>query len=655
MHEKSSPLSWRRSLGSPSCWDMGFRSRWLSRSAVLLMIVATFGGIVAASVAATREEVGTDNVLVFYSNGRLFPANVEGDRGLHRAVLADASRPVALFYEFLDAPRFGGLSFEDIFAIYLREKYAARPPRVIVAVSHEALSFLLRHRDALYPRVPIIHAGIDRSYVRSLFPLPADVIGVPADYSFTRTIETALRWHPRAQRLVVVSGASAQDRVLEAQARNECAAFRDRVRIEFLAGLPTTEVLRRLSELGPDAIVFTPGILTDGEGRDWIPAQSAEAMAAVSGAPVYGPYSTWIGTGVVGGFMPSFEAMGRQSGEIVNALLAGADPASLQLPEVVPQALHVDWRQVRRWGIDENAIPGDAVVHFKPPTLLEAHRNGVVLATVVVVLQAALIVGLLVERRRRRSAEEAEQIQRQELARASRFAMAGELTGAIAHEINQPLGAILSNTDAAELILGSGDERHDELRGILADIRRDDLRASEVVRRLRSLLARHEIELQPFDLGAAARDVEPMLLTEARRRGIALHIHTDPDPLAVVGDRVQMQQVLINLTLNAMDAVADLSGHRCIVDVRIGRTDNGLAIVVRDRGHGISPEHLPKLFESFFSTKSGGMGLGLSISRTLVEAHGGRILVESNTTEGTAFRVELPAPGGVNAGHTERT
>jgi signal transduction histidine kinase len=607
------------------------------------VVVWVIAGLVAAvgrpAIAATENST----VLLLYSNGRLLPGNVEADRGLHQTVRAPADRPLMLFYEFLDAPRFGGEAYEDLVAAYLRGKYASRPPRVVIAAQQEALSFLLRHRAELFAHVPVVHAGIDRRMLRSISPLPTDVVGVPVQYDFSPTIDLALRWHPRARRLVIVTGASEPDRGLEAQLRNDVASFKNRATAEFLAGRPTREVLRRLGELGDDAVVFTPGTFQDGEGRDLTPYESVQAMAAASRAPVYGSFSSHIGSGIVGGYMPSFEAIGREAGRAVNELLAGVEPGSLRLPEVVPQALNVDWRQVRRWGIDESAIPRDAVVHFKAPTLLEAHRNAVIAAVGMLALQAGLIGWLLVEHRRRRHAESAEHRRRLELTHASRLAVAGELTGSIAHEINQPLGAILSNADAADLILETGGDRRDELRGILADIRRDDLRASEVIRRLRTLLAKHEVEREPFELNEAVREMESVLGAEARRRRSTLEIRPAPAPVAVVGDRIEIQQVLINIVLNALEAVADRPEERRTVVVSVENVSDGVDVAVRDRGHGIAPDHLSRVFDPFFSTKRGGMGLGLSIARTVVEAHGGRVWAENGPGEGAIFHVELPA------------
>ena len=174
-------------------------------------------------------------------------------------------------------------------------------------------------------------------------------------------------------------------------------------------------------------------------------------------------------------------------------------------------------------------------------------------------------------------------------------------------------------------------------------IRRDNLRASDVIRRLRALLAKHEPERQPFDLNAAVSDVATLLRAEARQRQVTLDFRPAPTPAFVAGDQTQIQQVLINLVLNAMDAVADVPEDRRTIVVSVEKQRDGASVTVRDRGHGIAPEHLPKLFDSFFSTKQRGMGLGLSIARTIVEAHGGRIWAENGPGEGAVFHVELPA------------
>jgi len=214
---------------------------------------------------------------------------------------------------------------------------------------------------------------------------------------------------------------------------------------------------------------------------------------------------------------------------------------------------------------------------------------------------------------------------------------------------------VQTSADAADMILQSGGDRRDDLLRIVTRIRRDSLRASDVIRKLRAMLAKHEPEQRPFDLGAAMSDVAVFLRAEARRRQLTLDFGAVPAGSTVLGDQTQIQQVLINLVLNAMDAVADLPADRRTIAVAVARTAEGVCITVRDRGHGVAAEHLPRLFDSFFSTKQRGMGLGLSIARTIVEAHGGRIGVENGADGGAAFRVDLPAVSATASAAAEGT
>jgi signal transduction histidine kinase len=581
-------------------------------------------------------------VLVLYSGNRLVPGNVAADRGLRETLSKLDDRPVQVFSEFLDRPDFGGEAYEQTESRYLREKYAARPPAVVVAVSDNALEFLLGKRAELFPSVPLVHVAVTKTSLALLLPLPPDVVGVPLEYDFAKTIEQALRWHPRAKRLIVVTGASDRDREWEARLRRDVPRVASNIDVEYLAGLPVAALQQRLGQLGADAVVFTPGFYQDGAGRLFNPRDAARLIAEASTAPVYGSFDTFIGTGVVGGWMPSFEATGRQAAEVVNAIFSGVTPASVRLPKAEPAALRVDWRQVRRWGIDEATVPADTVVSFRQPTFWEMYRGEAILVAVIFLLQMALIVALLVERRRRRTAQLAVQKQRTELAHASRLAVAGELTASIAHEINQPLGAILTNADAAELLLQSGADRLDDVRRILGRIRADDLRASQVIRRLRTLLAKQEFERRPIRLAETLADVAELLRTEARQRRITLEWPTAVPAAEIVGDSVQIQQVIINLVLNAMDAVAELPEAARVVTVTVAQAAGGVVVTVRDQGPGVGAENIGKLFESFFTTKARGMGLGLSIARTIVEAHGGRIWADDGLQEGAQFHVQLP-------------
>ena len=230
----------------------------------------------------------------------------------------------------------------------------------------------------------------------------------------------------------------------------------------------------------------------------------------------------------------------------------------------------------------------------------------------------------------------------QRLAHASRLTAMGELTASIAHEINQPMSAILSNVDAAEMLLDAAGHVDDELRQILVDIRNDDLRASEVIRHIRGIANKRAIDVSAFDINDLFRAVLRLASPTLRRRGVSVVTELDDVPL-VRGDRIHVQQVLLNLVFNAADAMAGTRESDRRLHVSTYESEPEMVLVcVRDRGHGIPPEQVNRIFDSFYTTKKDGLGLGLSIARSLVEAQGGSIWAENNSGGGATVRFTLP-------------
>jgi two-component system sensor kinase FixL len=236
---------------------------------------------------------------------------------------------------------------------------------------------------------------------------------------------------------------------------------------------------------------------------------------------------------------------------------------------------------------------------------------------------------------------------RQELAHLTRVSTLGELAGSLAHELNQPLTAILSNVHAAQRFLAADPVDLAEVREILNDIVQDNCRASEVIRRIRAFVRKGDRELVPLDLAATLRDAVLLVHSDAIVRGIRVTLETDADLPAVRGDKVQLQQVMLNLLLNAFDAMNSCPADDRVVAVVVKRYCGGtLRIAVRDRGHGLTVDKLDKIFKPFFTSKPQGLGLGLSISRSIIDMHGGRLWAENNTDRGATFYVTLPAGNG---------
>ncbi len=318
-------------------------------------------------------------------------------------------------------------------------------------------------------------------------------------------------------------------------------------------------------------------------------------------------------------------------------------PVALGVPQY-------DWRELQHWNISEDRLPAGSMVRFREPTVWQQYRWQITLMCAVFLLQGALISGLLYQRRRRLYAEVQSRQRSAELAHINRFSTAGELTATIAHEINQPLGAILTNIETAEIMVKSPTPDLQEIGEILADIRRDDARASEVIGRLRSLLKKAPFEPKHIDFNDVVRETMQFLSGLAIAREVGLTSFIAPTPLPVKGDLIQLQQVILNLIVNAMDAMSDMPSAERRITVTTARDGNSAELSVSDVGPGIPVEKLKEVFEPFFTTKPQGMGMGLSIARTIVEAHGGRLSAENLAGRGAAFRMRLPlaAPSGAS-------
>lgn len=243
----------------------------------------------------------------------------------------------------------------------------------------------------------------------------------------------------------------------------------------------------------------------------------------------------------------------------------------------------------------------------------------------------------------RKRAEEALQKVQTELAHATRVMTLGELTASIAHEVNQPLAAIVTNGNACLRWLGGAQPNFVEARQSVERIIKDGYRASEVIQRVRNLVKKAPPRNYPVDLNGVIREVLALAQSQASRNLVSVKQELANNLPFALGDRVQLQQVILNLVINGIEAIAKSRNGERVLAVRSSQDESdNLIIAVRDTGNGIEPENVERLFDAFFTTKPDGMGMGLAISRTIIESHGGRLWATSNSPKGAVFQFQLP-------------
>ena len=606
---------------------------WIS---ALLVGVAAF----LTPLQVMAEERRSRSILVLDQSDLRGPFYYSVFSGLRSVLSADDRSHITIYTESLDLNRFRGKNHEALLQRYLKEKYQGVPIGVVVAAGAATLELVLRWRSELWPEVPVVFAMVDEIDFGRL-RLPDGVTGNIVKVPLADSIKAARTLVPDLQTVAFV-GDAWDGLTVYRNWKGEIPIATSGLKVIDLVGQTMAEVRKQVVHLPDRSAIIYSAMFSDGDGTYYPPATAVGLVAEKANRPIVVAAETFLAPGGTGGFVILPGRMGEEAARLVLRILHG-EPASSMAPAMSGAVKPVfNWLQMQRWGVRDSDLPSGSEIRFREPGQWEKYRWQTLAVAAVLLIQAGLIWVLLHERHMRADAERESRNHLSELAHANRQATAGELSSTMAHELNQPLGAILTNTETAELILSSPAPNMSEVKEILADIKRDDIRASEVIDRMRGFLRRAPFEDKAIDLNDAVRKVFDFLSVQASARNVALSFEPSGEPLQVRGDQVQIQQVIMNLVVNSMDAMATIPNGRSV----IGRTEmNGgssAVVSILDSGPGIPAEKLNEIFDPFFTTKKQGMGIGLSISRTIVQAHKGRIWAENQREGGAVFRLSLP-------------
>ena len=602
---------------------------WTAAAIVLLVSIGE-------STAQPKE------VLFLHSFGQNFQPWTTWSREIRNELNRQSLWPLDILEYSLVTARDGDRAAESKFVEYLMALYARRRPDLIVAMGSPAARFVQQHRTDLFPATPMLLAAVEaRRIEQSMLSGQDAVVAVRLDE--VAVVENILRLLPKTKAIVVIIGDSPAERLWVADLKRILVPLlANRVELIFYNERPFEEILKAVSSLPPHSAILFGQLWVDSAGAVYGDKEPLKRIYEVANAPIFSVDESYFNGELVGGPMWSPTAGAGPTAAVAVRMLGGEKADGIKVPPIEFSAPKYDWRQLQRWNISESRLPRRAEILFRQPTAWELYSWQLALITAVILMQAGFISILLHEHRRRRLAEVQARQRMAELAHVNRFSTAGELTASIAHEINQPLGSILTNAETAEAILKSPAPDVAELKDIVRDILQDDRRAAEVIRRMRSLLRKAPFELNNLDLNDSAREAVEFLSTLAVARKVELTSSITPNSLPILGDHIQLQQVILNLVVNGIDAMKDKPSENRMIGIRTARIEQFAELSVSDRGPGIPGDKLKEIFEPFFTSKAEGMGMGLSIARTIIEAHDGQIWAKNRDHGGASVRVRIP-------------
>lgn len=616
------------------------------RVLIILFVSAVFLHSATASASADSRE--TKRVLVLYSLEKGNVGQERMDAQLKDIFSRNKTFNIQIFNEYLDLIRFPEEAQISRLAHFLNSKYSREKIDAVITILPPALECLKSNGKALFKGAPIIAAMLPRDTAEALpaSPLRNRAIGIIYADNGYEIAKTALILRPWTKQVAFIAGASPLDISFKVPILREIRRAIGGIDMIDLSGLSMEETLLRVHSLPPDTIVFHTSIFRDKNGEVFNPPDAHSMVSNASNAPVFGFVESHMGKGIVGGRLAILEWHIGKIAEVTLRILNGESPAAIPIVEEGGYRAVYDWKELKRWAIPESSLPKGSILINKETSLLDRYKKYFAAGMLFFIFQSALIFVLIkLNRQKRRAYAQLQDYTGRyyELLRVDRSSRLGELTASLAHELNQPLAAIRSNAQAALRFLASGKNDPELFREILQNIVQDDKRAADIIRSLRTMVKKGEIRKEPININEVLREVISIASGSLIAHQIRIETRYDKMLPLVIVDKTQIQQVALNLIMNAMDAVAQIVPEKRNIMLTTKLMDGFIRVAVHDYGPGIPSGDVDRVFDAFYTTKTNGLGMGLAVCKSIAAEHGGRIWAENNPEGGASFIFELKA------------
>jgi signal transduction histidine kinase len=561
-------------------------------------------------------------------------------------LLEEHTKPYKLFIEYLDVGRFPDLSYQEYLFERFNKKYMGADLDLLIVIGPRVIPIIANYASEYLKNLPTI--SLDFNYTSDnydKYSLHSNTTEILATIDAKKNIDLAFKLFPDYSTIYIVSGATTLDNFLNKVTMDAVHELYSSKKIVNIANIPMETVLDRASQIPEKSIIVVTTFTSDANNVNYSTPEAIRLISKKTSAPIFVLLDTPFEEGAFGGYVTSMKMAGFEAGKTAIRILNGENPKSIKIDPDVLNKYVFDWRELKKRGLeDSELIPAGSMILHQEYDFIDTNKWLISGALLFIILQTLLIVNLVQLNRKQKVTTkkllESENRFR-ELVREERILQMGELAASLSHELNQPLTAIRNSAQAGLRIMKKNKIDPAIIDEILQNIVDDDKRAAEVLSSIRQLLKLEKREKQKIDLNQMIKQVADIFKGELIIKNIKLQLNLSENLVYVSADSTQIQQVLLNFVSNAAQAMEDVKDDKRVIKIFEEIVNNKVIVSVRDYGTGIDETIKGKLFKPFATTKEKGFGIGLAISKTIIDEHEGKIWADNNSDGGATFSFQL--------------
>jgi len=592
------------------------------------------------------SEVKVKTIVIFFSLNEAVPAYQSILEGFHANFPEYFGEPCNLLIEYLDVVRSSDEDYLKHIVNLYNEKFDAKKFDLIITVGPWTYSLLEKNGLAALKSTPTIAIDLDKINADKQNRTAYDnVFEINVKLKIKKTIKHAFDLFPNHKDVYVISGSSAVDHYYAILTRQAAQAFTGNYNFIYVSGISLDSTLQIVQRIPENSIVMIPSYMTDVNNAPISTTFALNNIANQCKVPLFTVSDNFIKKGGIGGLVFSFKSVGRETSRLSGEILNGRPIKDLVINEDVFFEYMYDWKELKRWDLlNSKVIPSGSIYINKEFDFISEYRWRILGIILFMIFQTSLLIYTYrIYKRQKKVARQKEELEliRQQLIREDRLSKMAELTASLSHELNQPLTAILYNAQAGMRFLNSGKLDQSQAKEILGNIIEDNKRAGGIISSIRSLMTPESREMEVVDLSLLIEETVKIFNFEATQHHIKIRLILEESLAFVHGDKIQLQQVILNFLSNALLAMDSTDpSKRLIKIVELKNTDK-VTVSVKDSGVGIKSDILENIFKPFVTTRKNGFGIGLAISKSIIERHQGKIWAENVEEGGAKFSFSL--------------